>query len=64
MQSYLDTPYHDCFAGTHTELLTNEESVVRIWLRYRVLVVSTEHEVHHGLQAELGEELLSALPRV
>ena len=64
MQSYLDKLYHDCFAGTHAELLANEESVVRIWLRYRVLVISTKHEVHHGLEAELGEELFGALPRV
>ena len=45
-------------------MLANEESVVRIWLRYRVLVVSAEHEVYHRLEAELGEELFGALSRV
>ena len=45
-------------------MLTNEESVVRIRLGDEVLVVSREHQVHHSLKAELGEELLGALPRV
>lgn len=64
VHSFLSNIYHDCFTWTHAKLLANEESVVRIWLRYRVFVVAAEHEVHHGLEAELCEELLGALPRV
>ena len=56
--------YHDCLAGTHAELFTNEQSVVRIRLGDGVLVISTEHKVHHSLKAELGEELLGSLPGV
>ena len=57
-------PHHDGVPRTHSQLITDEESVVRIRFGDGVSVITTQHQVNQAAERECGQELFCSFSRV